>query len=150
MTSLVPRRMKLRSLFDQIPVEQWFNNMFEENRLTKDLDEWGIPRADVRENDKDFLISVELPGLDEKEVEVKITGNQLIVTGERKFEKEADDEHYHRVERHYGSFERTFDLPPNVKMDAESVTAKFKKGVLEIRLPKVEPHPVAKIPVKFD
>lgn len=150
MTTLVPSRMGLRSLFDSTPIEQWLGNVFDEvATVPKTFGEWGIPRADIRETDQDFFINIELPGLTEKEVEVKITGNQLIVAGEKQFMKEKDDEHYHRVERHYGSFERRFDLPPRVRIDAQSIKANFDKGILEIRVPKLETEPVAKIPVSF-
>jgi HSP20 family protein len=149
MTAIVPKRNRLRTLFDNNPFENWLSNMFEEGEfIPRPIGEWGLPRADIRETNKDFCISIELPGLSEDEVEVKLIGNQLIVSGEKEVQKEQDDERFHRMERHYGSFERTFDLPVGVRADSKSVSAEFDKGVLEIRVPKLEPKPVAKIAVK--
>jgi HSP20 family protein len=106
------------------------------------------PRADIAETDKDYLISLELPGLEESEVEVKVTGEELIVTGERKQKKEEKGKHFLRTETFHGAFERRFELPADVRKDPDSLKATFHNGVLEIRVPKVEPRPVAKIPVK--
>ena len=107
-----------------------------------------LPRADIAETDKDYLISLELPGLELSDVDVRLSGNQLTVSGERKQKKEDKDKHFYRVETTYGAFERRFELPQNVRSDPESVQATFKNGMLEIRVQKREPKPTAKIPVK--
>jgi HSP20 family protein len=128
--------------------ETWLRDVFNEDPRMPAMFESRLPRADVAETDKEYLVTLELPGFDENEVEVKLTGSQLIVTGERKQKKEEKDKHFHRVETHYGTFERAFELPLEVRKDPELVKATFKKGMLEIRLPKAEVRPTAKIQVK--
>ena len=92
------------------------------------------PAVDVYEDEHDVTLKIEVPGIDEKDIDVRIENNTLTVHGERKIEKEEKEENYRRVERQYGSFTRTFNLPPTV--DAENVQADYDKGVLQITLPK--------------
>ena len=89
------------------------------------------PSVDVYEDEHNVTLKIEVPGIDEKDIEVRIENNVLTVHGERKFEKE---ENFRRVERQYGSFTRTFTLPTTV--DAEKVSANNDKGILKIVLPK--------------
>jgi HSP20 family protein len=95
--------------------------------------EWA-PKVDLSETAKDYQVSVELPGMDKDDVELLATDDRLTVKGERKSEKEEKDKDYHLVERSYGSFQRSFSLPPGV--DAGKIKAEFDKGVLTIALPK--------------
>jgi len=95
-----------------------------------------VPALDVRENDKEISIQVELPGMDEKDVEVLLTENSLTLKGEKKEEKEDQGKGYYHLERSYGSFQRVIPLPEGI--DAKKAEAKFKNGVLSISLPKVE------------
>src|SRR5271166_6325393 len=92
------------------------------------------PPVDVYEDEHNVTLKIEVPGIDEKDIDVRIENNTLTVHGERKFEKEEKEENYRRVERQYGSFTRTFTLPNTV--DAEKVSANYDKGVLKIALPK--------------
>ena len=92
------------------------------------------PAVDVYEDEHNVTLKIEVPGIDEKDIDVRIENNTLTVHGERKIEKEEKEENYRRVERQYGSFTRTFNLPPSV--DAEKVQADYDKGVLKITLPK--------------
>ena len=92
------------------------------------------PAVDVYEDEHDVTLKIEVPGIDEKDIDVRIENNTLTVHGERKIEKEEKEENYRRVERQYGSFTRTFNLPPTV--DPEKVRADYDKGVLQITLPK--------------
>lgn len=92
------------------------------------------PKVDVTENDKEIKISAELPGMDEKDIEVSLHNDMLTIKGEKKEEKEDKGKDYYRMERSYGSFLRTVPLPAEVETD--KVEAKFKKGVLSITLPK--------------
>jgi HSP20 family protein len=92
------------------------------------------PAVDVYEDEHNVTLKIEVPGIDEKDIDVRIESNTLTVHGERKIEKEEKEENYRRVERQYGSFTRTFNLPPTV--DAEKVQADYDKGVLNITLPK--------------
>src|SRR5271163_1415219 len=92
------------------------------------------PPVDVYEDEHTVTLKIEVPGIDEKDIDVRIENNTLTVHGERKFEKEEKEENYRRVERQYGSFTRSFTLPTTV--DAEKVSANYDKGVLKIALAK--------------
>ena len=92
------------------------------------------PPVDVYEDEHGVSLKIEVPGIDEKDIDVRIENNVLIVHGERKIEKEEKEENYRRVERQYGSFTRTFTLPQTV--DTENVSATYDKGVLKVNLPK--------------
>jgi HSP20 family protein len=91
---------------------------------------------------------VDLPGLEEKDIDVKLMGTQLMISAERKWEEEKKGKEFHRVESQYGSFARSLTLPENARMNRESIEATFQKGILEIKIPKVEPTPAAKIAIK--
>jgi len=92
------------------------------------------PPVDVYEDEHSVNLKIEVPGVDEKDIDVRIENNVLTVHGERKFEKEEKQENFRRVERQYGSFTRTFTLPSTV--DAEKVAASYDKGILKIARPK--------------
>jgi HSP20 family protein len=92
------------------------------------------PAVDVYEDEHTVTLKIEVPGIDEKDIDVRLENNTLTVHGERKIEKEEKEENYRRVERQYGSFTRTFTLPTTV--DSEKVSANYDKGVLKIALPK--------------
>jgi HSP20 family protein len=94
------------------------------------------PSVDVYENEKEFTFKAELPGVELKDILVSLENNVLFIKGERHLEKETDKENYHRVERMYGKFSRSFSLPTFI--DESKVTADFKNGVLKIVLPKKE------------
>jgi HSP20 family protein len=92
------------------------------------------PPVDVYEDEHTVTLKIEVPGIEEKDIDVRIENNTLTVHGERKFEKEEKEENYRRVERQYGSFTRTFTLPNTV--DQETVQADYDKGVLKVKLAK--------------
>src|SRR5207253_644649 len=92
------------------------------------------PPVDVYEDEHNITLKIEVPGIDEKDIDVRIENNTLTVRGERKFEKEEKEENFRRVERQYGGFTRSFTLPSSV--ETENVQANYDKGVLEIRLAK--------------
>ena len=92
------------------------------------------PPVDVYEDEQNITLKIEVPGIEEKDIDVRIENNTLTVHGERKFEKEEKEENYRRVERQYGSFTRNFTLPTTV--DPENVAADYDKGVLKIKLAK--------------
>ncbi len=94
----------------------------------------GMPAVDITENDKSFEVTAELPGMDQKNIEIKLSNGSLIIKGEKKEEKEEKRKGYYLSERSYGSFERMFNLPKGV--DAEKIEASFNKGVLKVSLPK--------------
>jgi HSP20 family protein len=92
------------------------------------------PPVDIYEDEHNVTLKIEVPGIDEKDIDVRIEDNTLTVRGERKFEKEEKEENFHRVERQYGSFTRSFTLPSSV--NPEQVSANYENGVLKIRLAK--------------
>ncbi len=101
---------------------------------------WGVrtwaPPVDIYETDDALILKAELPGVSKDDVSIEIHQNTLILRGQRKHEAEVKEEHYHRVERAYGTFQRSFMLPTLV--DQEHVQATYTDGVLELRLPKSE------------
>src|SRR5438105_12760134 len=92
------------------------------------------PPVDVYEDEHNVTLKIEVPGIDEKDIDVRIENNTLTVRGERKFEKEEKEENFRRVERQYGSFNRSFTLPSS--LETENIQANYDKGVLEILLAK--------------
>ena len=108
------------------------------------------PSIDIVENDKDIRISAELPGMEEKEIDVSLSRDSLTIKGEKKEEKEDKGKGYYRMERSYGSFSRTLPLPSEI--DQDKVKATFKKGVLTVTLPKTEKaiKETKKIDIKTD
>jgi HSP20 family protein len=109
--------------------------------------EW-VPVVDILEDEKEYLVKAELPGVVRENVHVTVEKGRLSIKGERHFEKEEDGKKYHRVERSYGSFLRSFNLPENA--DAEKVEAEFKDGVLFVHLPKQEKAKPREIEVKVN
>ena len=107
-----------------------------------------VPRLDVSEDEKTVHVSVELPGMDEKDVAVSLADRVLTIRGEKKEEKEKKDKDVYRRERAYGSFRRSLELP--IEVDAAKIEARFRNGVLTIDLPKTKEaqEKVTQIPVK--
>ncbi|MGE5114168.1 MAG: Hsp20/alpha crystallin family protein [Acidobacteriaceae bacterium] len=93
-----------------------------------------VPPVDVYEDENSIQVRLEVPGIDEKDIDIRLENNLLTIRGERKFEKDEKEENFHRVERRYGSFTRSFTLPATV--NTEDVQADYDKGVLKIRLAK--------------
>lgn len=151
-SSLIPWRHRHKHRFWHRP----FRDLAPESLNDSDrwfegfLDDAIEPRADVSETDDGYKVALELPGMKEDDVDVRVVGDRLIVSGERKHEEEKKRKHFHSREIRYGAFERTFWLPSGVRKDPESISAKFRKGLLEIEIPKVEPEPATKIPVESD
>ena len=94
------------------------------------------PAVDIYETDNDIVLKAELPGVDPKDVEVRVEDNTLYLKGVRNYEKEVKEQNYHRIERSYGSFARSFSLPNSI--DAEKVKAEYKDGLLTLTMPKRE------------
>lgn len=113
-----------------------FNEFFpaEYREQTVMLD-W-LPAIDIYENDNSIIINAELPGMDKKDVDINVTDNMLTIKGEKKFDKQIKKDNYHKCERCYGTFSRTFTLPDSVNPD--DVKAQFKNGILEVSIPKKE------------
>jgi HSP20 family protein len=102
---------------------------------TMTMAEWA-PLVDITEDDKEYVIKAELPEVKKEDVKVTVENGRLSISGERRLEKEVKDRKYHRLERSYGSFLRSFTLPETAS--AEKVLAEFKDGVLRVHLPKEE------------
>ena len=94
------------------------------------------PPVDIYEDGDNLVLKAELPGVNPDDVEIRVEDNTLYLKGERKFEKEVKEQNYHRIERSYGTFTRTFSLPNS--LDADKVTANYKDGVLTLVMPKKE------------
>ncbi len=111
-----------------------------------ELSSWA-PAVDISETDKEFLVKGELPGVSKDDVSIELHNGVLTLSGERRYEKEDKGEKYHRIERAYGSFSRSFSVPDNV--EEKGIKAEFKDGVITVHLPKMEKSAPAgkKIPV---
>ncbi len=92
------------------------------------------PTLDLSANDKEYTISVEIPGVDEKDVSLELSGDTLTIRGEKKQEKEEKERNFYRMERSYGAFQRVLSLPEDI--GEEGIKAKFKKGVLTVTMPR--------------
>ena len=127
-------------------MDRMWDRFFGETPLARRIGEEWWPSVDMSETKDNYVIKAELPGLEAQDVDVSISGDVLTIKGEKKKEEEEKDEHHHYVERYYGSFQRSFRLPANVKSD--KIDASFDKGVLKVTLPKVEEAKKKKIEVK--
>ncbi len=135
----------LRSEMDRL-LESFFREPF----AALDWPLWGSekwsPAVDVAENDKELTVRAELPGIDPKDLEVTVTGNQLVLSGEKKESSEREAKDFYHSETRYGSFRRTVTLPEGV--DTEHVDAQYANGVLTLRLQKTAPAAQKRIEVK--
>lgn len=93
-----------------------------------------MPAIDIKESEKEITVTAELPGMDEKDVDVSVSGGALTIRGEKKEEKEEKEENFYRMERSFGSFNRSISLPDG--LDIDKAVADFKKGVLTVRIPR--------------
>jgi HSP20 family protein len=123
---IVTLREKMNRLF-----EDAFTARGEEKEMISST--W-TPSVDIYETENEIVLTAEVPGIDEKDIDIKIENNTLSLQGERKFEKETKEENYHRIERSYGSFFRSFTIPHNV--DQDKIEAEHESGVLRILMPK--------------
>lgn len=123
---MVTLREKMNRMFEDV-----FSGRSEDKELTAGT--WA-PSVDIFETENELVMTAEIPGIEEKDVEIKVEDNTLSIRGERKFEKETKEENYHRIERSHGSFYRAFTLPSSV--DPERIQAEQENGVLKISMPK--------------
>lgn len=126
----------LRAEMDQLFDNFSFGRFPSLSRLAPSLENGGamVPSIDVHENDKKIVVEAELPGIDEKDITVSVQDGILTVKGEKKFEKKEEKDNYHRMERRYGSFIRSMQLPDAA--DEDKITADFDKGVLTVTVAK--------------
>jgi HSP20 family protein len=117
---------------------RWFDRPLRRREGEKEaltVAEWS-PLVDIEESEKEYLVKAELPEIKKDDVKVTVENGVLTIAGERKFEKEEKGKKYHRIERSYGTFVRSFMLPEDV--DGANVSAEYKDGVLHVHLPKAE------------
>lgn len=105
-----------------------------------------LPATEIAETEKNYILSVDLPGLKKDEIKIEVLDNTLTLSGERKREEKFDDGKVRRIEKSYGSFKRSFSLPANA--DAEKIEAKYDSGVLELSIPKAKLTTSKKIEVQ--
>jgi len=127
--------------------EEFFNDFPFGSLLPETRESW-IPSVDILEKDGNLILRAELPGMTEKQIELKLEGDTLTLKGERKMDNEDKKSNYHRVESFYGSFTRSFRLPETV--DAEKINAEYKNGVLTITVPKKPEVKPREIPVSVN
>jgi HSP20 family protein len=122
-----------------VTLREKMNRLFEDSLAQKGEDKdmmtsnWA-PAVDIYETANELVLTAEVPGIDEKDIEIKVEDNTLTLKGERKFEKETKEENFHRIERSYGSFFRAFSLPNSV--DPDLIRAEHENGVLRVVMPK--------------
>lgn len=135
---------------DLVTIQDRINNLFEDTLGYKDDKNLAAtgwkPLVDIFEDETAITIKAELPEVDEKDIQINLDNNMLSIKGERKLEKEEKKESYHRVERYYGSFQRTFELPTTV--DRENIAASYDRGVLKVVLPKKEDSQPKKVKIE--
>jgi len=110
-----------------------FDTSFPGRSSESDLTTWA-PAVDIQETENELVLKADLPGIEEKDIDVRIENNTLTIRGERKFEKQVNEDNYLRVERSYGSFSRSFSLPNTI--NTEAISAEYKNGVLTVQMPK--------------
>jgi len=110
-----------------------FDTSFPGRSSESDLTTWA-PAVDIQETENELVLKADLPGIEEKDIDVHIENNTLTIRGERKFEKQVNEDNYLRVERSYGSFSRSFSLPNTI--NTEAINAEYKNGVLTVQMPK--------------
>ncbi len=149
MKNLIPWKRRDRELvnfskdFDSL-LDQFFKEpVFSIPRLFEE--DW-YPSVDVSEGKRDIIVKAEIPGVDKEGIDISLDGRILTIRGEKKQEKEHSDEHYHRVESSFGFYKRTLELPADV--DESKVDAKYKNGVLKIKLKKAKTAETKKIDIK--
>jgi HSP20 family protein len=148
---LMPWRERAPTATLHSDFEDWMKQFFDGdgmNRLPKVFQRGLVPAINLADDKDAFIATVELPGLKSDDIEIQMVGDQLVISGERKWEEEKKEKEYYRVESQYGSFRRAVELPAGLNKDPDAIVASYEGGMLEIRIPKVEPKPAARIEVK--
>ncbi len=130
-------------------LEGQFNRLFGELARDYDLSDRGwSPAVDLKESEHEYTLVADLPGMKREEIDVTVVDNTVTLKGERKHETESKEDGYHCIERRYGSFERTFEIPGGFK--ADKISAHFDNGVLRVTLPKRDEAKPKQIDVKVN
>jgi HSP20 family protein len=133
---------KMRTDMDRL-----WETFFEGRPKVRELGGW-VPSIDVSETKNDLVVKAELPGMDPKDIDISLNDGYLTLKGEKKQEREEKEENYHYIERSYGSFTRSVQLPKEVKRD--KITASYKNGILKITLPKSEEAKKKDVKIKVE
>lgn len=137
-------RKSILDLYNE--VNRLFDSFFAPVEEEETLATSFYPAVDIEEKDKEYCVTVELPGVKKNDVKITVKDNLLTISGEKKSEKEEKGKNYHRSERVFGTFQRTFRLPDLV--DQENISAEYKDGVLHITIPKKEEAVAKEIEIK--
>jgi HSP20 family protein len=127
---------------DLLALRDQMNRLFEEQ--SPSATHLWAPAVDVSENDSEIVLYAELPGMNKDDIDIQLTGDTLTLRGERKMQSAQRGEHFHRIERQYGAWQRTFQI--ETPLDANGVSAAYEEGVLTVRLPKqqaVQPRQIS-------
>lgn len=130
-------------------MDRWFNQAVSRFWGDEGLETTStfVPPVDIRETEDAIEFTAEVPGFERDQIDIRVDQGNLVLSGERKFDQETKEENFHRIERSYGKFQRTFALPSSV--DAEKIKATLKNGVLHVTLPKSEKAKPRQIPVSI-
>lgn len=144
MLQLVPSRSLL------FPTRDIWNRFFSDDSVSTLLNENGdwMPAFDISESEKEYKVSAELPGIDIKDLEVTLNEGVLTIKGEKRQESEEKEDNYLRIERSYGSFDRSFRLPEGV--ESNKIDAKYKDGILSLTIPKAKETKAKKIKISVN
>jgi len=139
----VETQLRYKNEFDKL-----FESLFSDF-LPESSDLYSIsPRADIEESDKDYLVTIEVPGIDKKDIKLHLEDNKITISGEKKQSKEVKDSNYICTERSYGGFQRTFNLPNSIKV--ADIKAEYKDGIVKIKVPKSEEAKRKEIEIKIN
>ncbi len=128
-------------------IDRLFDNFLNSDLRLSDEVSTVYPVVNIEETESEYLISAELPGMEKKDIHISLENNILALSGEKKSESKSEEKNFHRYERSYGKFYRSFELPHSV--DREKIDASYKNGVLNISLPKAEEAKPKQIEVKI-
>ncbi|TFG37507.1 MAG: Hsp20/alpha crystallin family protein [Syntrophobacterales bacterium] len=144
MIQLIPSRSSM------FPTRDIFNRFFSDGTVSSLLTEGGnwIPAFDISESETEYLVSAELPGIDAKDLEVTLNEGVLNIKGEKRQESEKKEDNYIRVERSYGSFDRSFRIPEGVQVS--KIDATYKDGILKLTIPKSKEMKAKKIKISVN
>lgn len=117
-------------------------------RLPEVFQRPGFPAVSLSDSGAEFVATFDVPGLEEPDLEIKVVGDQLVLSGERKWQDEKKEKECYRSESQYGSFERSIPLPEGLNLDPKLMVARLEKGVLEVRIPKLAPKPASRIKIE--
>ena len=150
MKSLIPWKKQKREMANlRNHFDNWMDRFFNEPVFSVPelfSDESWYPNVDVSEGKRDIIVKAEIPGVDKEGIDISLDGRLLTIRGEKKHEQEESNEHYYRVESSFGIFKRVIELPADIEKN--EVDAKYKNGVLKIRLRKAKSADTKKIEIK--